>query len=78
MDKDICSLNTEELADVHSVTSSLDGALDALEKDHDFLLKGDVFSRDLLQAWIGWKREHEVNEVRSRPHPHEFSLYFDV
>jgi glutamine synthetase len=77
LDKDIYSLSPEELADVPSVPASLEGALDELERDHEFLLAGDVFSRDLLDAWIGWKRENEVTEVRRRPHPHEFSLYFD-
>jgi glutamine synthetase len=77
LDKDIYSLTPEELAGVPGVPASLEGALDALEADHDFLLAGDVFSRDLLDAWISWKRANEVTEVRSRPHPHEFALYFD-
>jgi len=59
------------------VPGSLDKALDALEADHDFLLKGDVFSRGLVDTWIAWKREHEVDPVRLRPHPHEFTLYYD-
>ncbi|MEM7158282.1 MAG: type I glutamate--ammonia ligase [Myxococcota bacterium] len=78
LDKDIYSLSPEELANVPSVPGSLEGALDALGKDHDFLLKGDVFSSDLIGAWIDWKRTQEVGEVRMRPHPHEFALYFDV
>jgi glutamine synthetase len=77
LDKDIYSLSPEELADVPSAPGSLDEALEALEADHEFLLAGDVFSRDLLEAWIDWKRTHEITEVRRRPHPHEFGLYFD-
>jgi glutamine synthetase len=77
LDKDIYSLSPEELADVPSAPGSLDEALEALEADHDFLLAGDVFSRDLLEAWIDWKRANEITEVRRRPHPHEFGLYFD-
>lgn len=77
LDKDIYSLSPEELADVPSAPGSLDEALAALEADHEFLLAGDVFSRDLLEAWIDWKRTHEITEVRRRPHPHEFGLYFD-
>jgi glutamine synthetase len=77
LDKDIYSLSPEELADVPSAPGSLDEALEALEDDHEYLLAGDVFSRDLLEAWIEWKRANEVTEVRRRPHPHEFGLYFD-
>ena len=57
---------------------SLDAALDALEADHDFLLQGDVFSTDLIEAWISYKRENEVDAIRLRPHPYEFSLYYDI
>ncbi len=78
LDKDIYSLSPEELANVPSVPATLEGALDALEADHEFLLAGDVFSRDLLESWVSWKRTNEVAEVRGRPHPHEFELYFDV
>jgi glutamine synthetase len=78
LDKDIYSMSPEELADVPSVPGSLSGALNELEEDHEFLLKGDVFSRDLLEAWVSYKREHEVNPVNMRPHPHEFSLYYDI
>jgi glutamine synthetase len=78
LDKDIYSLSPEELKDVPSVPGNLEGSLDALERDHDFLLKGDVFSTDIIGAWVQWKRTHEVAEVAMRPHPHEFELYFDV
>jgi glutamine synthetase len=57
---------------------SLDEALDELEADHDFLLKGDVFTEDVLSTWIEYKRTTEVDAMRMRPHPHEFELYFDV
>jgi len=68
----------EEATDIPQVPSSLDEALDALEADHEFLLKGAVFSEDLIRTWIDWKREHEVDFVRLRPHPAEFALYYDA
>jgi glutamine synthetase len=67
MDKDIYSLAPEELATIPHVAGSLSEALDALEADHEFLLKGDVFTRDFIEAWISYKREHEVDPVRLRP-----------
>ncbi|MCC6525825.1 MAG: type I glutamate--ammonia ligase [Polyangiaceae bacterium] len=78
LDKDIYSLSPEELHDVPQMPGGLDRSLDALEKDHEFLLKGDVFSRDLLETWIGYKREREVDPVRMRPVPYEFHLYYDI
>jgi glutamine synthetase len=78
LDRDIYAMSPEELKDVPSAPGSLEGALDALERDHEFLLRGDVFSHDLLRAWIDWKRKQEVDEVRTRPHPHELALYFDT
>jgi glutamine synthetase len=68
----------EEATDIPQVPGSLDEALDALEADHEFLLKGDVFSEDLIRTWIGWKRENEADFVRLRPHPAEFALYYDA
>src|SRR3954462_14589763 len=62
---------------VAQVPGSLAETLDALEQDHAFLLKGGVFSEDLIRTWIGWKRENEVDVVRLRPHPAEFFLYYD-
>jgi glutamine synthetase len=59
------------------VPGSLDAALDALEKDHAFLLKGDVFTSDFLEMWVSHKRK-EADSVRLRPHPYEFFLYYDV
>src|SRR5215212_3718026 len=64
--------------DVPQVPGSLPEALDALEADHEFLLPGGVFSEELIRTWIAWKREHEVDVVRLRPHPAEFGLYFDA
>ena len=57
---------------------SLDEAISSLEEDHDFLLKGDVFTEDALEGWIGYKRENECKQVALRPHPHEFELYYDI
>ena len=65
-------------ASVPQVPGSLAEALDALEADHEFLLAGGVFSQELIDTWIAWKREHEVDVVRLRPHPAEFSLYYDA
>jgi glutamine synthetase len=77
LDKDIYALSPEELQDVASMPASLDESLDALEADHDFLLKGDVFTRDLIEMWLDYKREHEVQAMRLRPTPYEFFLYYD-
>lgn len=78
MDKDLYGLPPEEAKLVKQVPGSLDQVLAALEADHEFLLKGDVFTTDMLETYIAYKREFEVNPVRMRPHPHEFSLYFDA
>ena len=77
MDKNIYALSEAELATIQSVPGSLGEALDALEQDHEFLLQGDVFSEDLIQTWIDFKRVNEVNVVNLRPHPMEFELYFN-
>lgn len=78
LDKDIYALPPEELKNIPSTPGSLEEALRALEKDRDFLLRGDVFTEDLIEAWIKYKWEKEVNPIRMRPHPYEFVLYFDV
>jgi glutamine synthetase len=78
MDKDIYSLGPEELAKIPRLPGSLDESLEALEKDHQFMLKGDVFTQDIIDRWISYKREHEIDPVRMRPHPMEFQLYYDV
>jgi glutamine synthetase len=78
MDKDLYDLEPQEAARVPTMPGSLDEALKNLEKDHQFLLKGGVFSEDLLETWIGYKRSKEVDQLRLRPHPYEFFLYYDV
>lgn len=77
LDKDIYGLTPEELAGVPKTPGSLEGALEALEKDHEFLLKGEVFTADVIETWLEYKRRAEVNPVRMRPTPWEFALYFD-
>jgi glutamine synthetase len=78
LDKDIYDLSPEELRSVPSMPASLDEALDCLEQDHLFLLKGDVFTEELLETWINYKRKNEADAVRLRPHPYEFALYYDI
>ncbi len=78
LDKDIYDLGPEELKDVPSMPGSLEAALDALEADHQFLLKGDVFTEDLLNTYIDYKRSKEVDALRLRPHPYEFMMYYDI
>ncbi|AKT43353.1 type I glutamate--ammonia ligase [Chondromyces crocatus] len=78
LDKDIYALSPEELKGVPHVPGALNEALDALERNHEFLLRGDVFTRDIIQTWIDYKREREVDAVRIRPVPYEFFLYYDV
>ncbi len=78
MDKDLYDLPAEEKAKIPQVPGSLAEALAALEKDHEFLLKGDVFTADALETWIRYKRVHEVEAVNLRPHPYEFFLYYDI
>ncbi|MEA5598269.1 type I glutamate--ammonia ligase [Rivularia sp. UHCC 0363] len=77
LDKNIYELSPEELAKVPSTPGSLDLALEALEKDHDFLIEGGVFTQDFIENWISYKLDTEVNPMRLRPHPYEFSLYYD-
>jgi len=78
LDQDIYELSPAELSKVPSVPGSLEGALEALEADHEFLLQGDVFTADAISMWIDYKRSREVDAVRLRPHPYEFKLYFDI
>jgi glutamine synthetase len=77
LDKNMYELPPEELAKVPQVPGSLGEALDLLEDDHAFLLKGDVFTKDFLEMWVSHKRK-EVDALRLRPHPYEFHLYYDV
>jgi len=78
IDKDLYELPPEEHALVQQVPGSLPEVLDALEADHDFLLEGGVFTPDLIETWIDWKRANEIDPIRLRPHPHEFELYYDI
>ena len=78
IDKNLYELEPEEAAKVKSMPGSLDQALDALEKDHDFLLRGDVFTKDVIETWLEYKRKNEIDAIRLRPHPWEFALYFDI
>ncbi|GFP40185.1 type I glutamate--ammonia ligase [Candidatus Hakubella thermalkaliphila] len=78
LDKDLYELSPEEAAQVKVVPGTLDKVLEALEDDYEFLLKGDVFTEDIISAWIEYKRRNEVDQVRLRPHPYEFYLYFDI
>ncbi|HEX5493234.1 MAG TPA: type I glutamate--ammonia ligase [Mycobacteriales bacterium] len=78
IDKDLYELPPEEARGVPRVPGSLSEVLDSLESDHDYLLEGGVFTPDLIETWIDYKRTQEVDEIRLRPHPHEFALYYDV
>jgi glutamine synthetase len=78
LDKDIYNLPPEELAEIPSAPGSLEEAIASLKADQEFLLKGDVFTQDAIDMWIEYKTENEINDVKLRPHPHEFYLYFDI
>jgi glutamine synthetase len=78
LDKDVYELDPEELASVPSMPDSLEEALDSLERDHAFLLKGDVFTEEMLRSYVDYKRSKEVDAIRLRPHPYEFALYYDI
>ena len=78
VDKDLYELPPDEHASIPQVPGSLPAVLDSLEADHGYLLEGGVFTQDLIDTWISYKREREVDPVRLRPTPHEFELYFDI
>jgi glutamine synthetase len=78
IDKDLYELPPEEAAKVKQLPGSLSEVLNALEADHEFLMKGGVFTSDLIRTWIDYKRKNEVDPIRLRPHPWEFALYFDI
>jgi len=78
LDKDIYELEPEEKAKIKSTPGSLLEVLEALEKDHDFLLDGNVFTEDIIETWINYKKKHEHEAVALRPHPYEFYLYYDA
>ncbi len=77
LDKDIYDLPPEILKNMTQTPGSLAEALDALQADHEFLLRGDVFTNDVIETWLNYKREFEVEALRLRPHPYEFCLYYD-
>lgn len=78
IDKNLYDLPPEEAKKIKTVPASLDEALISLENDHEFLLKGDVFPKELIETWIEYKRENEIDPVRLRPHPYEYHLYYDA
>ena len=78
VDEDLFDMPADELAKIGQVPSSLEEALDALEADQDFLKVGGVFTDDLIETWVDYKRSNEVDAVRLRPHPWEFQLYYDI
>ena len=78
MDRNIYDLGPEERLKLPGTPSSLEESLNNLERDHEFLLQGDVFTEDVIRTWIQYKREQEVEEIRMRPHPYEFALYYDL
>jgi glutamine synthetase len=78
IDKDLYDLPPEEALQVRQVPGSLEEVLDALEEDHTFLLEGGVFTPDVIETWLEYKRTRELDQVRLRPHPWEFWLYYDV
>ena len=79
LDRDIYEMTHHEMKEmgIRTTPGSLGEALDALEQDHTFLTRGDVFTDDLIETWISYKREKEIDPIRLRPHPHEFYLYYD-
>ena len=78
LDKDIYDLSPEELQDVPTTPGTLEDALAALREDHEFLLRGDVFTPDVIDTWIWYKTENECNKLKLRPHPYEFCMYADI
>ncbi|GAB3686328.1 type I glutamate--ammonia ligase [Angustibacter aerolatus] len=78
IDKDLYELPPEEHASIQQVPGTLAEVLDALEADHEYLTEGNVFTPDLIETWIEYKRTNEVDPIRLRPHPHEFELYYDI
>jgi glutamine synthetase len=78
IDEDLYELPPEQAELVQQVPGSLDEVLAALEADHEFLLEGDVFTRDVLDMWVEYKRAEEIDQIRIRPHPWEFHLYYDI
>ncbi len=78
LDKDIYDLGPEELQNVPRTPISLEESLDALRNDQEFLQRGDVFTADVIDTWIRYKTEQEIDPLRQRPHPFEFAMYYDI
>ncbi|HQR80943.1 MAG TPA: type I glutamate--ammonia ligase, partial [Actinomycetota bacterium] len=78
IDKDLYELPPDEAHSIPQLPGTLPEVLDELEADHDFLTEGNVFTDDLIDTWIHYKRVNEVDPIRLRPHPHEFELYYDI
>jgi glutamine synthetase len=78
LDKDIYDLHPDELERVPKTPVSLEESLRGLREDHEFLLRGDVFTEDVIDTWIWYKTANEVEAIRQRPHPYEFAMYYDV
>ena len=78
LDRDIYDLPPEEASNVSTTPGSLQDSLPALANNHEFLLRGDVFTKDVIDTWIEYKMENEVDALRLRPHPYEFCLYYDI
>ena len=78
LDKDIYDMDPEELKNVPSTPGSLNEAIKALADDHEYLLKGDVFTEDVVETWINYKIDKEIKPMALQPHPYEFALYYDV
>ena len=78
VDKDLYELPPEEAANIPQAPTSLSAVIDRLEEDHDYLTEGGVFTEDLIETWISYKRENEIMPIQIRPHPYEFALYYDV
>jgi glutamine synthetase len=78
IDRDLYELPPDEAKSIPQVPSSLGAVLDSLEADHDYLLEGGVFTGDLIETWLDYKRTNEVDAIRLRPHPHEFAMYYDI
>ena len=78
VDKNLYDLPPKKLKNIPSTPGSLSKALNALEKDHDFLLQGDVFTKDVIETYINYKKENEIDAINLRPHPYELHLYYDA
>ena len=78
VDKDLYELPPDEAANIPQAPTSLSAVIDRLEDDHEYLTEGGVFTEDLVDTWISYKRENEIMPIQIRPHPYEFALYYDV